>query len=215
MQADIDQESAHKEELSLKLQEAETEAARRSAMTALTKSNDKMETLLLLLLQYCSGLQHCLDQEAEQRQQAASSPSASAVAISRAENPSIPSPSRAESPSVLSPQCVQDKEHPKTVSMDVSKGHSPLSGSKSVSRSRKTSVDMDDPIVFKTNTTSAFEEEITQTDEEQKTATVVEKVLTDLIHNAEEDESSSSNDTGNEDDGEDVEKFRPVYQETD
>nr|KAG5706282.1 hypothetical protein BaRGS_026064 [Batillaria attramentaria] len=71
MQAEIDQESANKVALTYDLQEAETDAARSAVKVAIAKSDEKMQALMLLLLQYCAGLQHCLDQEEEVRQQTA------------------------------------------------------------------------------------------------------------------------------------------------
>ena len=73
MQLEIDQESANKATLTRQLQEADSHSARSAAKLAITKSNEKIEALMLLLLQYCAGLQHCLDQEEEQRQQLSSS----------------------------------------------------------------------------------------------------------------------------------------------
>lgn len=78
MQDEIDQESANKVALSYDLQEAETEAARNAVKVAMAKSNEKMEALMLLLLQYCAGLQHCLDQEEEVRQQTTTSEASNA-----------------------------------------------------------------------------------------------------------------------------------------
>jgi hypothetical protein len=72
MQKEIDQESANKMQLSQQLKEAESHTARKEIKLALTRSNEKMEALMLLLLQYCAGLQHCLDQEEEMRQRASS-----------------------------------------------------------------------------------------------------------------------------------------------
>ena len=76
MQIDIDQESANKIVLTQQLQEADSHSARSTIRLAITKANDKIEALMLLLLQYCAGLQHCLDQEEEQRQLASSSATA-------------------------------------------------------------------------------------------------------------------------------------------
>ena len=93
MQIDIDQESANKTLLTQQLQDAESQAVRNATKLAIVKANEKIETLMLLLLQYCAGLQHCLDQEEEQRQQASSlaaaaATSATASAIA-ADEPSI------------------------------------------------------------------------------------------------------------------------------
>lgn len=79
MQIDIDQESANKNLLTQQLQEAESQVARNTTKLAIVKANEKIEALMLLLLQYCAGLQHCLDQEEEQRQQASSSTAAAAT----------------------------------------------------------------------------------------------------------------------------------------
>lgn len=73
MQMDIDQETANKVALTKQLQEADSHTSRSAAKLAIDKSNEKIETLMLLLLQYCAGLQHCLDQEEEQRQQMSAS----------------------------------------------------------------------------------------------------------------------------------------------
>ncbi|XP_076446430.1 PDZ domain-containing protein 8-like [Babylonia areolata] len=69
MQIDIDQETSNKILLTQQLQEADSHSSRAAVKLAITKSNEKIEALMLLLLQYCAGLQHCLDQEEEQRQQ--------------------------------------------------------------------------------------------------------------------------------------------------
>ena len=91
MQIDIDQESANKTLLTQQLQDAESQAARNATKLAIVKANEKIETLMLLLLQYCAGLQHCLDQEEEQRQQASSLAAAAATSASAiaADEPSI------------------------------------------------------------------------------------------------------------------------------
>ncbi|KAL8569316.1 hypothetical protein ACOMHN_024264 [Nucella lapillus] len=73
MQMDIDQETTNKISLTKQLQEADSHSSRSATKVAIDKSNEKIETLMLLLLQYCAGLQHCLDQEEEQRQQVSTS----------------------------------------------------------------------------------------------------------------------------------------------
>ncbi|KAK7097991.1 PDZ domain-containing protein 8-like [Littorina saxatilis] len=107
MQIEIDQESTNKAVLTKRLKEAEPHSERRSAKLAVARSNEKIEALMLLLLQYCAGLQHCLDQEEEQRQHTqttaggntvAATPSVAAadIDIDALASPAVTDPGQAE-----------------------------------------------------------------------------------------------------------------------
>ncbi|XP_025087956.1 PDZ domain-containing protein 8-like isoform X2 [Pomacea canaliculata] len=104
-QEEINQEIANKIALNKQLQTAETHTSRTSLNATITNSNNKIESLMLLQLQYCAGLQHCLDQEEEQRQQA----QANAVAdLAVLQNISM-SPQAKESIASLTPaECKDD-----------------------------------------------------------------------------------------------------------
>lgn len=104
-QEEINQEIANKIALNKQLQTAETHTSRTSLNATITNSNNKIESLMLLQLQYCAGLQHCLDQEEEQRQQA----QANAVAdLAVLQNISM-SPQAKESITFLTPaECKDD-----------------------------------------------------------------------------------------------------------
>ncbi|XP_041359228.1 PDZ domain-containing protein 8-like [Gigantopelta aegis] len=68
LQQEIDQETENKMELCLAAK-TETDLAQRQVLDIkMSKSDEKTEALMMLLLHYCAGLQHCMDLEEEQRQ---------------------------------------------------------------------------------------------------------------------------------------------------
>ena len=63
----IDKESEHKCEL-MKLVSDTTDAAKKKVLTQqLDKCEEKLESLMMMMVHYCAGLQHCLDMEEAQR----------------------------------------------------------------------------------------------------------------------------------------------------
>ncbi|KAK3576431.1 hypothetical protein CHS0354_025192 [Potamilus streckersoni] len=67
LQQEIDKESEHKADL-LRMEAEATERAHKKALgIQVEKSEEKMEALMMMIVHYCAGLQHCLDQEEEER----------------------------------------------------------------------------------------------------------------------------------------------------
>lgn len=62
LQQEIDMETQLKTEVASSLRHAMTDAQRRAINEKLLKSDEKIEALAVLLLHYCSGLQHCMEQ---------------------------------------------------------------------------------------------------------------------------------------------------------
>lgn len=65
---EIDVESEFKLNLLKHEQETVDPLQRESLQNKIVKSEEKMEALMVLMLHYCAGLQHCLDQQEEDRQ---------------------------------------------------------------------------------------------------------------------------------------------------
>ncbi|KAL5012622.1 hypothetical protein ScPMuIL_011173 [Solemya velum] len=68
LQLEIDAESEFKSNLLKREQETVDPLQRESIQNKIVKSEEKMEALMVLMLHYCAGLQHCLDQQEEERQ---------------------------------------------------------------------------------------------------------------------------------------------------
>ena len=68
MQNEIDSESEDRSELARSEREAVDMSRKRLIGIKLDKSDEKIQALALLMLHYCAGLQHCLDQMEEDRQ---------------------------------------------------------------------------------------------------------------------------------------------------
>ena len=68
LQQEIDQETENKMELCLAAKTESDPTQRQVIDSKIGKSDEKTEALMMLLLHYCAGLQHCLDLEEEQRQ---------------------------------------------------------------------------------------------------------------------------------------------------
>jgi gas vesicle protein len=67
LQSEIDNESEHRAELA-KQSRATADRKLKSAMEArMEKSDEKLDSMTVLMLHYCAGLQHCLDQEEVER----------------------------------------------------------------------------------------------------------------------------------------------------
>ncbi|KAL3880384.1 hypothetical protein ACJMK2_032628 [Sinanodonta woodiana] len=67
LQQEIDKESEHKADL-MRMEAEATERAHKVALRIKgEKSDEKMEALMMMIVHYCAGLQHCLDQEEEER----------------------------------------------------------------------------------------------------------------------------------------------------
>jgi len=61
LQAEIDHESENRSELARRAQAANKRT--RAVMEArMEKSDEKLDSMTVLMLHYCAGLQHCLDQ---------------------------------------------------------------------------------------------------------------------------------------------------------
>ncbi|ESO99108.1 hypothetical protein LOTGIDRAFT_173946 [Lottia gigantea] len=67
LQLEIDQETENKSDLNRTLHETLDQGQRQAIQQHLLKSEEKGDALMMLLLHYCAGLQHCLDQEQEER----------------------------------------------------------------------------------------------------------------------------------------------------
>jgi hypothetical protein len=63
LQQEIDQESEHRAELARMERELALPAQRAVARAKLEKSDEKIQSLALLMLHYCTGLQHCIEQQ--------------------------------------------------------------------------------------------------------------------------------------------------------
>ncbi|KAL4230668.1 PDZ domain-containing protein 8 [Mactra antiquata] len=63
LQDTIDKESEHKSELLKTSQEVTDPEIRRNIYQQMSKSDEKMDALMMMMVHYCAGLQHCLDQE--------------------------------------------------------------------------------------------------------------------------------------------------------
>ena len=69
LQNEIDKESVNRAELARMERELTDPKQRDMIRSRIEKSDDKIQSLALLMLHYCAGLQHCLDQQEEGRQQ--------------------------------------------------------------------------------------------------------------------------------------------------
>ncbi|XP_053389441.1 PDZ domain-containing protein 8-like, partial [Mercenaria mercenaria] len=63
LQDTIDKESEYKSELMKNYQEITDIDQRRLVSQQLEKCDEKIEALMMMMVHYCAGLQHCLDQE--------------------------------------------------------------------------------------------------------------------------------------------------------
>lgn len=69
LQGEIDSESEHKADLKNRDRLATDKKLKKTLQEKIEKSEGKLHSLTVLMLQYCAGLQHCLDQEELERQQ--------------------------------------------------------------------------------------------------------------------------------------------------
>lgn len=69
LQGEIDSESEHKADLKNRDRLATDKKLKKTLQDKIEKSEGKLHSLTVLMLQYCAGLQHCLDQEELERQQ--------------------------------------------------------------------------------------------------------------------------------------------------
>jgi len=68
LQTEIDQESENRSELARRAQAAGADRKLKSLIeTRVEKSDQKLDSMTVLMLHYCAGLQHCLDQEEMER----------------------------------------------------------------------------------------------------------------------------------------------------
>lgn len=67
LQAEIDNESENRAELARRTQAATNKKMKSSLETKMEKSDEKLDSMTVLMLHYCAGLQHCLDQEEVER----------------------------------------------------------------------------------------------------------------------------------------------------
>ena len=79
-QCEIDNESLNRAELARMEREMSDPKQRDMIRMRIEKSDDKIQSLALLMLHYCAGLQHCLDQQEEQRQRPPTAPAVPAAA---------------------------------------------------------------------------------------------------------------------------------------
>lgn len=77
LQKEIDEESENKSEL-MKAKEETTDLSHKEVLNRqISKSDEKVEAMMMMMLHYCSGLQYCLDQEEEEKQKSQGSDRAS------------------------------------------------------------------------------------------------------------------------------------------
>lgn len=71
LQGEIDGESERRSELVAKERSTTDRKLKTSLKDKLEKSDEKIQSMTVLMLHYCAGLQHCLDQEEQERQKRA------------------------------------------------------------------------------------------------------------------------------------------------
>lgn len=69
LQQEIDQESEHRAELGKAEQESLDPAQKKVLQCKIAKADEKIQALMVLMLHYCAGLQHCMDLEEAKRQE--------------------------------------------------------------------------------------------------------------------------------------------------
>ena len=67
MKEAIDKESEHKCELMKLISETSETTKKKLLSQQLDKCEEKLESLMMMMVHYCAGLQHCLDMEEAQR----------------------------------------------------------------------------------------------------------------------------------------------------
>ena len=67
LQLEIDNESENRAELTRRAQAASDRKLKSLIETRIEKSDEKLDSMTVLMLHYCAGLQHCLDQEEIER----------------------------------------------------------------------------------------------------------------------------------------------------
>ena len=68
LQKEIDSESENKNELIKVMEESLDTNQKASLNYQIGKSEEKVEAMMMMMIHYCAGLQHCLDQEEEEKQ---------------------------------------------------------------------------------------------------------------------------------------------------
>ncbi|XP_064609590.1 PDZ domain-containing protein 8-like [Liolophura sinensis] len=69
LQQEIDQESEHRAELAKAEQESLDPGPKKILQCKIVKADEKIQALMVLMLHYCAGLQHCMDLEEAKRQE--------------------------------------------------------------------------------------------------------------------------------------------------
>lgn len=68
LQLEIDREAEHRAELARRTRAMTDKKLKATFDAKLEKSDEKLDSMTVLMLHYCAGLQHCLDQEELERQ---------------------------------------------------------------------------------------------------------------------------------------------------
>jgi len=68
LQAEIDSEAEHRAELARSIRGMVDKKMKSAIEAKIEKSDEKLDSMTVLMLHYCAGLQHCLDQEEVERQ---------------------------------------------------------------------------------------------------------------------------------------------------
>lgn len=71
LQSEIDNEAEHRAELARSIRGMTDKKIKAAIEAKIEKSDEKLDSMTVLMLHYCAGLQHCLDQEEMERQKQA------------------------------------------------------------------------------------------------------------------------------------------------